>query len=148
MAGPKAEDFDKRFGEQIARARHERDEPLSQDGLADAAGISRKSLMQIESGQRPARLSEANALAQALDLPLESLLGLGLDGTSDAKLRSLAKKLDKEHALISEQIREAEDAAALAIRQANVYRGARSQMYVEWIKVRIAMEKRGLDVQH
>ncbi|GAA4740744.1 helix-turn-helix transcriptional regulator [Gordonia alkaliphila] len=69
------------LGTQIARLRHARE--LSQDALAERAGISTNHLQLLESGlsdrskKTPAnpRLSTLIALSAALDVPLPELLG-------------------------------------------------------------------------
>ena len=46
---------------------------LTQETLAEAAGISKPYLSQIESGKRRGSIAVLRALAQALDLPLDVL---------------------------------------------------------------------------
>src|SRR5438128_745840 len=47
---------------------------LNQTALAKAAGVSQATVSRIEAGERGVSLVEADALAQALDMPLDILL--------------------------------------------------------------------------
>src|SRR5436305_688447 len=71
----------KAFGQTVRRYRRELE--WSQEMLAERAslelphpGLAQKAISMIESGSRPVRLDEADAIASALCVPLERLLGL------------------------------------------------------------------------
>lgn len=65
------EDLAKLVGERLRAARRERG--LSVGGLAEAAGIGKGSLSEVENGVRNPTLSTLYALAGALELPLSTL---------------------------------------------------------------------------
>lgn len=60
------------LGIEIARLRH--DNALSIDRLAEAAGVHRKTLIQIEAGRVAARITTLHAIAHALGVPLGDLV--------------------------------------------------------------------------
>ena len=60
------------FGHEVARLR--RAKGWSIDALAEAAGISRKTVMNVESARKGLRLTTAHDLAHALDVPLGELV--------------------------------------------------------------------------
>ncbi|MCW2534268.1 MAG: transcriptional regulator, partial [Blastococcus sp.] len=60
------------LGERIQAARGSRD--WNQTQLAAAAGLSQPTVSRIEKGQRPVTLVEADAVARALEIPLDTLL--------------------------------------------------------------------------
>lgn len=62
------------FGHQVARLRHQLG--WSIDRLAEEAGVSRKTIMNIESASKGLRLSTAHDLAHALGVPLPDLVGV------------------------------------------------------------------------
>jgi transcriptional regulator with XRE-family HTH domain len=66
------DDLSRLVGERLRAARHERG--LSLAALADAAGIGKGSLSEIENGARNPTLSTLYALADALGVPLATLL--------------------------------------------------------------------------
>lgn len=62
----------------IARLPHIRTfRGMTQQALADAAGMQRASLGMVEIGRRGVRLGEAAALCDALDVPLADALAAG-----------------------------------------------------------------------
>lgn len=65
------------FGHGVARLRHERG--WSIDRLAEAAGVSRRTIMNIESASKGLRLGTAHDLARALDVPLTDIVGVLCD---------------------------------------------------------------------
>ncbi|MEV5411221.1 helix-turn-helix transcriptional regulator [Thermopolyspora sp. NPDC052614] len=81
------------IGAQLRRIRHERG--LSQEGLAERAGVSRDLIAKLEQGaRRSARLTSLMRLATALDVELSALTGkrermgtAGRDGASVLALR-------------------------------------------------------------
>jgi transcriptional regulator with XRE-family HTH domain len=62
------------FGRVVRRARRDRD--MSQEALADAAGLGAKHLSEIERANRDPRLTTVLKLARALDLSAGELLAL------------------------------------------------------------------------
>lgn len=62
------------FGRVVRRARRDRD--MSQEALADAAGLGAKHLSEIERANRDPRLTTVLKLARALDLSAGELLSL------------------------------------------------------------------------
>ena len=66
------DDLARLVGERLRAARHERG--LSLAALADAAGIGKGSLSEIENGARNPTLSTLYALAGTLGVPLATLL--------------------------------------------------------------------------
>jgi len=62
------------FGRVVRRARRDRD--MSQEALADAAGLGAKHLSEIERANRDPRLTTILKLAHALDLRAGELLAL------------------------------------------------------------------------
>jgi transcriptional regulator with XRE-family HTH domain len=64
-------DASERFGENLLRIRQAR--KLSQENLADRAGIHRTQISLLESGRRQPLLETVVRLAGALDVPVETL---------------------------------------------------------------------------
>jgi transcriptional regulator with XRE-family HTH domain len=64
-------DVSERFGENLLRIRQAR--KLSQENLADRAGIHRTQISLLESGRRQPLLETVVRLAGALDVPVETL---------------------------------------------------------------------------
>jgi transcriptional regulator with XRE-family HTH domain len=64
-------DPSERFGENLLRIRQAR--KLSQENLADGAGIHRTQISLLESGRRQPLLETVVRLAGALDVPVEAL---------------------------------------------------------------------------
>jgi transcriptional regulator with XRE-family HTH domain len=62
------------FGRTVRRARRERD--MSQEALAQAAGLAAKHVSEIERANRDVRLTTLLQLAEGLDLPPGELLTL------------------------------------------------------------------------
>lgn len=60
------------LGIEVARLR--RDQGMSIDRLAEAAGVHRKSIIQIEAGRVSARISTLHGIAHALGVPLPELV--------------------------------------------------------------------------
>ena len=60
------------LGVEIARLR--RDRGYSIDRLAEAAGVHRKSIIQVEAGRVAAKISTLHSIAHALGVPLADLL--------------------------------------------------------------------------
>ncbi len=60
------------LGVEVARQR--RANGYSIDALAEAAGVHRKTIIQIEAGRVAARVSTLHGIAHALDAPLAELL--------------------------------------------------------------------------
>jgi transcriptional regulator with XRE-family HTH domain len=60
------------FGIEVARLRQERG--LTIEALAEATGVSRKTIINIENAHKGLRLSTAHALAHALGIPLADLV--------------------------------------------------------------------------
>ena len=60
------------LGVEIARLRNERGRSL--DYLAEAAGVHRKTLIQIEAGRVAARITTQHGIAHALGAPLTELV--------------------------------------------------------------------------
>lgn len=92
---------------------------LTQDGLAQASGLSRSTIAQLEAGEVDARLSTIVALAQALKVqpPLllfgqkewEALSTLIVEGERreiDRQILSIGKKLSEEEGKKLEQMRQ------------------------------------------
>lgn len=76
--------FSVRFGEQVRALREARD--LSQEGLADAAGLHRTHISLIERGRRSVRLETIERLAQALRAqPAELMPTIVLKKTATTK---------------------------------------------------------------
>ena len=74
--------------EVIALLKRERlAQDLSQERLAEAAGVSRTAITMIESGERNPTLFVCHALARALDLPLSQLVA-----AAEKKQRSSRKR--------------------------------------------------------
>ena len=63
-------DASERFGENLLRIRQAR--KLSQENLAERAGIHRTQISLLEGGRRQPRLETLVRLAGALDVPIES----------------------------------------------------------------------------
>lgn len=62
------------IGDHVARIR--RALPLTQEALAESAGVSVETIRKLEQGERQsARMSTLNAIARALDVPTTALLG-------------------------------------------------------------------------
>jgi transcriptional regulator with XRE-family HTH domain len=61
-----------RFGENLLRIRQAR--KLSQEALAERAGIHRTQMSLLENGRRQPRLETLSRLAGALDVPISMLL--------------------------------------------------------------------------
>jgi transcriptional regulator with XRE-family HTH domain len=64
-------DISERFGENLLRIRQAR--KLSQENLADRAGIHRTQISLLESGRRQPLIGTVVRLAGALDVPVETL---------------------------------------------------------------------------
>jgi transcriptional regulator with XRE-family HTH domain len=64
-------DVSERFGENLLRIRQAR--KLSQENLAERAGIHRTQISMLESGRRQPLLETVVRLAGALDVPVETL---------------------------------------------------------------------------
>lgn len=62
------------IGRRIRNVR--RDQRWTQPQLADAVGLSRHAVLDIEAGRRPVKLDEAVEFALALEVPLEYLAGI------------------------------------------------------------------------
>ena len=62
------------LGIEIARAR--REQSMSIDRLAEAAGVHRKSIIQIEAGRVAAKISTLHGIAHALGIPLTDLVAV------------------------------------------------------------------------
>jgi transcriptional regulator with XRE-family HTH domain len=77
------------IGERIRRARERKG--LSQSDLARAVQKSRQQLFQIEQGSQHPRAELLVALAQALDVPTDYLLGLIPDDTAAPPARRRAR---------------------------------------------------------
>lgn len=60
------------LGVEIARLRRER--AMSIDRLAEAAGVHRKSIIEIEAGRVAAKISTLHGIAHALGVPLPELV--------------------------------------------------------------------------
>jgi transcriptional regulator with XRE-family HTH domain len=54
---------------------HRRGANLSQDDLADAIGMERRSIQRYESGERDPRFADLLLIADALDIHVRDLLG-------------------------------------------------------------------------
>lgn len=65
------EDADKVIGENVQRFRTAKG--LSQAQLAEALNVAQQTILKIEKGTRPLRYTEAAAIAQTLDIPLDAL---------------------------------------------------------------------------
>lgn len=65
---------ERRFAYWLRRLREEREPRLSQVALAEMVGLDPTALTKIEKGTRSIRLNEAHALAEALSLPVSSML--------------------------------------------------------------------------
>lgn len=61
------------FGRRLRSLREQRG--LTQEGLAEAAGISRDAVARLELGVRSARLSTLERIQEALGVSMESLVG-------------------------------------------------------------------------
>lgn len=60
------------FGKHVAELRHKRG--LTQEQLAEKAGLAQRTIASIEQGQRWAKLSTLHKLAKALGVPRKELL--------------------------------------------------------------------------
>lgn len=60
------------FGHEVAKIRRERH--MSLDALAEASGLGRKTVINVENGHKQPKLGTAHALAFALDVPLSDLV--------------------------------------------------------------------------
>lgn len=60
------------FGKRVAELRHKRG--LTQEQLAEKAGLAQRTIASIEQGQRWAKLSTLTKLAKALGVPRKELL--------------------------------------------------------------------------
>nr|WP_281257847.1 helix-turn-helix transcriptional regulator [Streptomyces uncialis] len=60
------------LGDHLAAARRAR--RMSQDDLADAVGMERRSIQRYERGERDPRFSDLVLIARALDVPLRDLV--------------------------------------------------------------------------
>lgn len=58
-----------------AMRRHREAKGLTQEGLARAADVSIHSIVSLEFGRRRLRMDEALRIADALDVPLDEMLG-------------------------------------------------------------------------
>lgn len=73
---------------------------MSQADLARAAGVSQATVSRIETGARGVTLAEADALATALDLPLDTLLyGSGVRERVVVALRAAEGQVDRQDAV-------------------------------------------------
>ena len=63
----------RRFGQQVRELRLQR--KLSQEALADEAGLDRSYIGGVERGQRNVSLRNIDKIARALDIPLVDLFG-------------------------------------------------------------------------
>jgi transcriptional regulator with XRE-family HTH domain len=75
-----------RLGLAMRRLRHERN--LSQEALADRAGLDRTFISLLERGRRRATLESTEAIAQALGVTLESLIHEMQDQSADTNSKS------------------------------------------------------------
>ncbi|MBI2059239.1 MAG: helix-turn-helix transcriptional regulator [Nitrospirae bacterium] len=71
MVESRDRDFVRRFGRNLRRVRLELD--LSQEEIAERAGITNKYLSEIENGKRSVRLAVAHRLSHALGKTLDEL---------------------------------------------------------------------------
>lgn len=60
------------LGLEIARLRH--DQGMSIDRLAEAAGVHRKTIIEVEAGRVAAKISTLHGIAHALGTPLTELV--------------------------------------------------------------------------
>lgn len=60
------------LGVEVARLRHERG--LSIDRLAEASGVHRKTIIEVEAGRVAAKVSTLHGIAHALGVPLPDLV--------------------------------------------------------------------------
>lgn len=74
------------FGVEVARLRHERG--WSIDALAEAAGVSRKTIMNVEGAKKGLRLTTAHDIAHALEVPLPDLVKAVCSRHSGARKRT------------------------------------------------------------
>jgi transcriptional regulator with XRE-family HTH domain len=102
-------DLDREFGTRIRAARAV--QRISQQRLTDAVnskfglGWHSTTLVRVESGERPARLAEAVALADALDTPLDQLVfGTGRDSAEVAAVDLAWEELHQVQRQVSEMI--------------------------------------------
>lgn len=72
QASGRFQEFEKRFGAVVRRRRLEKG--MSQEALADIAGLHRTYISDIERGLKAASLRSLLSIAQALDVPLHALL--------------------------------------------------------------------------
>jgi transcriptional regulator with XRE-family HTH domain len=72
-------DIKKRFGQNLRRIREEKQ--LSQEELADRAGLHRTYIGSVERGERNISLLNIVALAHTLEVPIATLF-IGLDAPS------------------------------------------------------------------
>lgn len=82
------------FGRQLARLRHR--EQLSQEALAERAGLSRNYIGLLESGRQKPSLESAKSLARALGVSLQHLIGEGSSIREDAQPPYPAKLEDQK----------------------------------------------------
>lgn len=77
MAAIPSPDF-RGFGHEIARRRRELGWSL--DRLAEASGLDRRTIINIEGGHHPPKLSTVHAIAHALGVPLGVLVQVVCEG--------------------------------------------------------------------
>ena len=86
-------DYNKEIGEAVRRAR--KSATITQEELADRAGISRPSITNIESGRQQLTVNQLYVLSRALGVPPVSLLPETPASTSSAEV--VVETLSKKH---------------------------------------------------
>lgn len=83
-----------RIGGSIRKSRQEKG--LTQEKLAEAAGISLKMVQKLEGGQKGFRMETIIRVAQALDIPFAELVGLQGEDGEDVFWREMFHKLVRD----------------------------------------------------
>ena len=144
MAGPRPEPFDVDFGRRVAEYRERCPERLSQERLAEWADMPVKAIRQIEAQTRPARLSEAAAIADALAVPLADLLGLGAPSDDQPIAEVRARLAEVERAIRENQAqREGAEAQLTRCRELIEHCTRRdTTLMSKWTDIRVELARR------
>lgn len=89
-----------RIGEKIKQVRI--DKGMTQDELAIISGISKTAICRYELGQREPRIAQMEAIADALEIPIEELLDLSSDSRKKFSYMSKVAERAREKILAAE----------------------------------------------